>query len=107
MGAHAELFAQVQPHASERCYQNLPKLFREGRTRHVADSRTKVILTTVVESDVMDVRLGGPDSQPDLDSNVPADPDATSGSTRSETHADSEAEVSTSIGTDMEIKALL
>ena len=58
-----------------------------------------------MEGDVMDVRLGRPDSQPEPETNALANPEATSRSTRSETHAESEAEVSTSIGTDMEIGA--
>ena len=54
---------------------------------------------TVVEGDVMDVRLGRPDSQPELEFNALANPDAASRSMRSETHAEPEAE----IGTDMYI----
>ena len=57
----------------------------------------------VVEGDVMDVRLGRPDSQPEPEFNAPATSDATSRSVRSETHAEPEAGVSTSAGTDMEI----
>ena len=60
---------------------------------------------TVVEGDVMDVRLGRPDSQPEPELNAPANSDATSRSARSETHAEPEAEVSTSASTDMEIVA--
>ena len=59
----------------------------------------------VVESDVVDVRFGRPDSLPEPESNAPSNPDVTSRSTRSETHAEPEAEVSTSISTDMEIGA--
>ena len=54
----------------------------------------------VVESDVMDVRLRRPDSQPDPELNAPANSNAPSHSDRSETHAEPEAEVSTSAGTD-------
>ena len=57
----------------------------------------------VVEGDVMDVRLGRPDSQPERELNAPANSNAPSHSDRSETHAEPEAEVSTSAGTDMEI----
>ena len=56
----------------------------------------------VVEGDVMDVRLGRPDSQPEPELNAPATSDATSRSAKSETHAEPEAEASTSAGTDME-----
>ena len=87
----------------------LTEAVREGRTRHFADITDEGDLEddeeTVVEGDVMDLRVGRPDSQPELELNVPANPDATSRSTRSETHAEPEAEVSTSIGTDMETGA--
>ena len=56
----------------------------------------------VVEGDVMDVRLGRPDSQLEPELNAPANSNAPSHSDRSETHAEPEAEVSTSAGTDME-----
>ena len=56
----------------------------------------------VVEGDVMDVRLGRPDSQPEPELNAPANSNASSRSARSETYAEPEAEVSTSAGTDME-----
>ena len=57
----------------------------------------------VVEGDVMDVRLGRPDSQPEPEElNAPANSNAPSQSSRSETHAEPEAEASTSAGTDME-----
>ena len=56
-----------------------------------------------VEGDVMDVRLGGPDSQLEPELNAPANSNASSRSARSETHVEPEAEVSTSVGTDMEI----
>ena len=53
----------------------------------------------VMESDVMDVRLGRPDSQREPEElNAPANSNASS-----ETHAENEAEASTSAGTDMEI----
>ena len=57
----------------------------------------------IVEGDVMDVRLGRPGSQPEPELNAPANSNAPSQSDRSETHAEPEAEVSTSAGTDMEI----
>ena len=85
----------------------LPSLIeavREGRTRHFADITDEGDPDpTVVEGDVKDVRLGTPDSQPELELNALANSDATSCSAKSETHAEPEAEVSTSAGTDMEI----
>ena len=51
----------------------------------------------------MDVRVGRPNSQPELELNEPANSNATSRSARSETHAEPEAEARTSAGTDMEI----
>ena len=57
----------------------------------------------VVEGDVMDVRLGRPDAQPEPERNAFANSNAPSHSDRSETHAEPQAEVSTSAGTDMEI----
>ena len=87
----------------------LTEAVREKRTRHFADITSEGDPEddedTVVESDVMDVRLGRPDSQPAPESSAPANPDATSHSIRSETHAEPEAEVSTSVSTDMEIGA--
>ena len=80
---------------------------REGRTRHFADSTDEGDPEdeeeAIVEGDTMDIRLGRRDSQsePELNANL----DATSRNNRSETHAEPEAEVSTSIGTDMEIEA--
>ena len=50
----------------------------------------------------MDVRLGRPDSQPEPELNAPANSNASSHSDRSETHAEPEADFSTSAGTDME-----
>ena len=82
---------------------NLTEAVREGRTRHFADitdeGDPEGDEPKVVEGDVMDVRLGRPDSQPEpeLNSNAP------SHSSRSETHAEPKAEASTSAGTDMEI----
>ena len=82
---------------------NLTEAVREGRTRHFADiteeGDPEDDEPMIVEGDIMDVRLGRPDSQPEpeLNSNAP------SHSSRSETHAEPEAEVSTSAGTDMEI----
>ena len=84
---------------------NLTEAVREGHTRHFADIPEEADPEDdepmVVEGDVMDVRLGRPDSQPEL--NAPANSNAPSHSARSETHAELEAEVSTSAGTDMEI----
>ena len=57
----------------------------------------------VVEGDVMDDRLGRPDSQPEPELNAPANSNAPSHSDRSDTHAEPEAEVSTLARTDMEI----
>ena len=89
--------------------RDLTEAVREGRTRHFADitheGDPEDDEPTVVEGDVMDVRLGRPDSQPEPELNAPANSDATSRSARSETHAEPEAEVSTSAGTDMEIGA--
>ena len=56
----------------------------------------------VVEGDVMDVRLRRPDSQPEPALNAPANSNAP----RSGTHAEPEAEVSTSAGTDMEMESV-
>ena len=87
---------------------SLTKSVREGRTRHFADiteeGDPEDDEPMVVEGDVMDVRLGRPDSQPEPELNAPANSDATARSARSETHAESEAEASTSAGTDMEIR---
>ena len=86
---------------------NLTEAVREGRTRHFADitdeGDPEDDEPMVVEGDVMDVRLGRPDSQPEPELNVPANSRAPSHSDRPETHAEREAEVSTSAGTDMEI----
>ena len=86
---------------------NLTEAVREGRTRHFADiteeGDPEDDEPMIVEGDVMDVRLGRPDSQPELELNAPANSNAPSHSDRSETHAEPEAEVSTSAGTDMEI----
>ena len=57
----------------------------------------------IVEGDVMDVRQGRRDSQPELELNAPANSNAPSHSDRSETQAEPEAEASTSAGTDIEI----
>ena len=79
----------------------------EGRTRHFADitdeGDPEDDEPTVVEGDVMDVRLGRPDLQPEPELNAPANSNTPSHSDRSETHAEPEAEASTSAGTDMEI----
>ena len=86
---------------------NLTEAVREGRTRHFADITEEGDLEDdepmVVEGDVMDVRLGRPDSQPELELNAPANSNAPSQSDRSEAHAALESETSTSVGTDMEI----
>ena len=86
---------------------SLTEAVREGRMRHFADitdegdpENDKQI---GVEEDVMDVRLGRPDSQPEPELNEPANSNATSRTARSETHAEPEAEASTSARTDMEI----
>ena len=88
---------------------NLTEAVREGRTRHLADitdeGDPEDDEPMVVEGDVMDVRLGRPDSQPEPELDAPVYSDATSRSTRSETHAEPEAEASTSASTDMEIVA--
>ena len=79
---------------------------REGRMRHFADisdeGDPEDDEPMVVEGDVMDVRLGRPDSQPEPELNALANSNAPSQSSRSETHAEPEAEASTSAGTDME-----
>ena len=79
---------------------------REGRTRHIADitdeGDPEDDEPMIVEGDVMDVRLGRPDSQPEPELNAPSNSNAPSQSSRSETHAEPEAEASTSAGTDME-----
>ena len=86
---------------------NLTEAVREGRTRHFADITEEGDPVDdeplVVEGDVMDVRLGRPDSQPELELNAPANSNASSRSDRSETHAEPEAEASISAGRDMEI----
>ena len=73
----------------------LTEAVREGRTRHFADitdeGDPEDDEPMVVEGDVMDVRLGRPDSQPEPEFNASANPDATSRSARSETHAEPEA----------------
>ena len=86
---------------------SLTEAFREGRTRHFADitdeGDPEDDEPTVMESDVTDVRLGRPDLQLESELNVPANFNAPSHSARSGTHAEPEAEASTSAGTDMEI----
>ena len=86
---------------------NLTEAVREGHTRHFADiteeGDPEDDEPMVVEGDVMDVRLGRPDSQPEPELNAPANSNAPSHSDRSETHVEPEAEVSISAGTDMEI----
>ena len=84
---------------------NLTEAVREGR--HFADitdeGDPEDDEPMVVEGDVMDVRLGRPDSQREPELNAPANSNAPSHSDRSETHAEPEAEASTSAGTDIEI----
>ena len=87
---------------------NVTEAVREGRTRHFADitdeGDPEDDEPMVVEGDVMDVRLGRPDSQPEPEQlNALANSNASSRSARSETHAEPEAEVSTSAGTDVVI----
>ena len=117
MGTPAELLAQVKsqvrPATNEETEEidtvasllpELTEAVREGRTRHFADSTDEGDEEeAIVEGDTMDIRRGRRDSQrePEVNANL----DATSRSNRSETHAEPEAEVSTSIGTDMEIEA--
>ena len=79
---------------------NLTEAVRSGRTRPFADITDE---GDPVGSDIMDVRLGRPDSQPEPELNAPANSNASSHSARSETHAEPEAEASTSAGTDTEI----
>ena len=85
----------------------LTEAVREGRTRQFADitdeGDPEDDEPIIVEGDVMDVRLGRPDSQPEPEElDAPANSNASSRSARSETHAEPEAEASTSAGTDME-----
>ena len=87
---------------------SLTEAVREGRTRHFADITNERDREDeepmVVEGDVKHVRFGRPHSQPGPEElNAPANSNAPSQSYRSETHAEPEAEVSTSAGTDMEI----
>ena len=86
---------------------NLTETVREGRTRHFTDiaeeGDPEDDEPMVVEGDVMAVRLGRPESQPEPELNAPANSETPSHSDRSETHAEPEAEVSTSAGTDTEI----
>ena len=85
----------------------LTEAVREGRTRQFADitdqGDPEDDEPMVVEGDVMDVRLGRPDSQREPQLDAPANSNASSRSARSETHAEPEAEVSTSAGSDVEI----
>ena len=55
---------------------NLTEAVREGRTRHFADITDEDDEPMVVEGDVMDVRLGGPDSQLEPELNAPANSNA-------------------------------
>ena len=82
---------------------SLTDAVREGRMRHFADITDPEDDEQMdVEEDIMNVRLGRPDSQLEPELNEPANSNATSRSARSETHAELEAESSTSAGTDME-----
>ena len=87
---------------------NLTEAVREGRMRHFADitdeGDPEDDELMVVEGDVMDVRLGRPDTQPEPELNAPANSNASSRSARSETHTEPEAEVSTLAGTDTETR---
>ena len=87
---------------------NLTEPVREGRMRHFADitdeGDPEDDEPIIAEGDVTDVRLGRPDSQLEPEElNAPANSNAPSHSSRSETHAEPEADVSTSAGTDMAI----
>ena len=86
---------------------SLTEAVREGRTRHFADITNEGDPEDddpiVMEGDIMDVRLGRPYLQPEPNLNVPANSNASSHGARSGTHAEPEAEASTSAGTDMEI----
>ena len=79
----------------------LTEAVREGRTRHFDDITAKGDPDddeeTVMEGDVMDVRLGRPDTQPEPESNALTTHIAASLSC-SVTHAEPEAEVATSLG---------
>ena len=71
---------------------NLTEAVREGRTRHFADipeeGDPEDDEHMVVEGDVTDVRLERRDSQPEPELNAPANSNAPSHSSRSETHAE-------------------
>ena len=86
----------MRPATNEEA-KRIEKAVREGRTRHFADitqeGDPEDDEPMVVEGDVMDVRLGRPDSQPEPERNAPANSNAPSHSDRSETHAEPEAEV--------------
>ena len=90
-------------------FSGLTKAIHEGCTRHFADitdeGDPEDNEETVVEGYVTDVCVGRPDLQPKSELNVPSNSDFTLGSTRSETHAEPKAEVSTSTSTDMETGA--
>ena len=81
---------------------DLTEAVREGRARQFADisDERDPDEPIIVEGDVMDVRLGRPDSQPEPEElNAPTNSNASSRSARFETHAEPEAEASTSAGT--------
>ena len=113
---HKSTRTQVRPATNEEAegietvtslLPDMIEAVREGRTRHFADITEEGDPEDdgpiIVEGDVMDVRLGRPDSQPEPEElNAPANSNASSRSARSETHAEPEAEASTSAGTDME-----
>ena len=77
--------------------RGLTEAVLEGRTRHfdniTDEGDPEDDEETVIECDVMDVRLEGPGSQPELEINTSANSDVTSRSTRSETHVEPESEV--------------
>ena len=90
-GTHGGRITQVRPATNEEAegietvaslLPGLTEAVREGRTRHFADitdeGDPEDDKETVVEGDVMDVRLGRPDSKPEPDFNALANPDAAS-----------------------------
>ena len=108
---HARPVTNEEAEGIETVTSLLPDLtegVREGRARHFADITDEEgpedDEPMVVEGDVMDVRLGRPDSQPKPEElTAPANSNVPSQGSRSETHAELEAEASTATSTDMEI----
>ena len=96
-----EMVASLSPELTETVRDGATQRFADITAEGGPDDDHK----TVVGGDVMDVRLGRPDSQPEPESNAPTTRNAASRSTRSETHAEPKAEVATSLGTDMEIES--